>query len=469
MPMNIEINHRSLNEKCAVIGFHGVEDAARLAVPGLSSLQHRGQEGSGLVVSDGETMRIHKDMGLVARVYDEEHIDALPGNIAMGHNRYATHGESSLDHVQPVMRKNMLVAAAHNGNLPMTDALEHFLSEKNALIPGSNDSEMMTDAIEYYMEKGASLDDAIIESYRLFTGAFSLLVMTKDKIAAVRDANGIRPLSIGKINGGYMVASETCAFNTLEARFLRDVQPGELVVIGPDGLVSHEIVKGDQKLDIFEFVYFARPDSMLMGKRVNEVRRNFGIRLAQEYPIKADVVIPIPDSAIPAAEGYSETTGIPLRQGFAKNRYINRTFIEPDPRIREMGVKLKLNLVPEVVQGKRVVLVDDSIVRATTARDLVAMFRAAGAIEVHLMVSSPPVKYPDFYGIATKDQSTLVAAQHSVDEIRKIIGANSLNYLSLDGLIKATELPEESFCTSCFTGEYPIDIGHNREGIIFGV
>ncbi len=459
-----------IGEKCAVVGLYDVGlAAARLAVPALWSLQHRGQESSGIVVSDGEMLRAHRGMGLVARVYEEKDIDALPGSIALGHNRYSTDGGSTVDHVQPVVREDMLVASAHNGNLPVTDALRDFLMEHDALISGSNDSEMMTDAIRYHMSRGASLEEAIIESFPLFTGAFSFLVMTKDKIAAVRDQFGIRPLSIGRINGGYMFASETCALNTLQAKHLRDVQPGELVIAGQDGLRSFEIATGKQKLDIFELVYFARPDSVLLGKRVNEVRRNFGFHLADEHSIKADVVIPIPDSAIPAAEGYSEKTGIPLRHGFAKNRYIHRTFIQPDQRLREMGVRLKLDIIPEVVAGKRVVIVDDSIVRATTARDLVSMLRGAGAIEVHFMVSSPPVKYPDFYGIDTPNQSKLAAAHMSIEEIRKSIGANSLHYLSYEGLIKATGLPEDVFCTSCFTGNYPIDIGVKREGIIFHV
>lgn len=468
MPMHIETLEQP-QEKCAVVGLYDIgPEAARLAVPALSSLQHRGQDSSGLVVSDGE-MHVHKGMGLVATVHVEKHMKKLPGTLAIGHNRYATFGESNLEHVQPVIRPDLQVAVAHNGNLPVTECLENFLREHDALIPGSNDSEMMTDAIAYYMSTGATLEEAITDSFPLFTGAFSLVVMTKDKVAAVRDSSGIRPLSIGKLNGGYMFASETCAFETLDARYIRDVRPGEMVVIGPGGLQSFEIQKGKQQLDIFEFVYFSRPDSMLLGRRVNEVRRNFGIRLAQEFPVKADIVVPIPDSSIPSAEGFSETSGIPLRQAFAKNRYINRTFIEPDQRVRELGVRLKLNIIPEVVRGKRVVVVDDSIVRATTARDLVQMFRSKGAIEVHLMVSSPPVKYPDFYGIATPDQSKLIASRMSVDDIRKKIGADSLSFLSYEGMIAATELPEDVFCTSCFTGNYPIEIGHNKNGIIFNV
>jgi amidophosphoribosyltransferase len=458
-----------LHEKCAVVGFYNTgPEAARLAAPALMTLQHRGQESSGIAVSHEDRLKVHKDMGLVASVYRPEDIDRLPGSMAIGHNRYSTDGPSSVEHAQPVMREDRLVTFAHNGNLPVTEALEKFLVEKNALRPGSNDSEMMADALEWYVRRGASLGEAMMESFPLFTGAFSVVAMTKDSIVAARDEYGIRPLSIGKINGGYVFASETCALDTVQARHMRDVRPGELIVVDSSGFHSHELARAKQKLDIFEYVYFARPDSMLLGKSVNEVRWNLGIQLAKEHPVKADIVIPIPDSAIPAAEGYAYETHIPMRQGFAKNRYIHRTFITPNQRLREAGVKLKLNPLEHVLAGKRVAVVDDSIVRATTARDLVTMLRNKGAVEVHFMVSSPPVRYPDFYGINTPEQAQLVAAHKSVDEIRQLIGADSLNYLSYPGLIAATGVSEDLLCTSCFTGEYPIEIGEeNRKGIIF--
>lgn len=455
-------------EKCAVVGMYKAgPDGARLVHPALFTLQHRGQESTGIAVSDGNQIRFHKDMGLVAHVYNERIIDSLPGAIAIGHNRYSTHSGSTAEHAQPVIGEDLLLATAHNGNLPVTDKLESFLSSKNISIEGHNDSEMMTDAIRYYMKQGAMLEEAVIESFPLFTGAFSFLAMTKDKIVAIRDQFGIRPLSIGKLNGGYVFASETCALDTVQASFLRDVRPGEMVILDERGLTSHELAPGEQKLDIFELVYFARPDSRLLGHSVNEIRYNFGVRLAQENAIKADIIIPVPDSAIPAAEGYASVTGIPTRQGFAKNRYIHRTFIEPDQRLRDNDVRLKLHPLPDVIAGKRVIIIDDSIVRKTTAGHLVELVRRAGAIEVHFLVSSSPVKFPDFYGVDTPNQSKLAAANMSVDEIRRSINADSLHYLSYEGMIAATGLPEDVFCTSCFTGDYPIDIGVNREGIIF--
>jgi amidophosphoribosyltransferase len=463
------VEHDRPKENCAVVGFFNTgSETARLAVPALMTLQHRGQESSGIAVSHEEQLKVHKDMGLVASVYRPEDIDALPGSIAIGHNRYSTDGPSSVEHAQPIMREDRLVTFAHNGNLPVTDALEAFLKEKNAFRPGSNDSEMMADAVEWYVRRGASLEDAMTESYPLFTGAFSVVAMTKDTLVAARDPYGIRPLSIGKINGGFVFASETCALDTVQARHIRDVRPGELVVVKEKEMYGREVASAHQKLDVFEYVYFARPDSMLMGQSVNEVRWKYGVQLAHEHPVKADIVIPVPDSAIPAAEGYAFQSGIPMRQGFSKNRYIHRTFITPDQRLREAGVRLKLNPLEPVLAGKRVAVVDDSIVRATTARDLVTLLRSKGAVEVHFMVSSPPVVYPDFYGINTSDQSQLIAASKSIDEIRQQIGADSLNYLSYEGLISATGVSEDLLCTSCFTGEYPIEIGKmNRSGIVY--
>lgn len=457
-----------MHEKCAVVGMYGAgPDSPRLAVYALSSLQHRGQESSGIAASDGGSIRIHKDMGLVAHVYNDEIINSLPYSLLLGHNRYSTYLGSTKDHAQPVMRDDMLVALGHNGNLPVTDTLEKFLSSHNISTSGSNDSEMMADAIRRYVQSGASLGDAISECFPLFTGAFSMLVMTKDAIAAVRDQYGIHPLSIGRLNGGYVFASETCAFNPIQASFLRDVRPGEMVMIDEKGLHSTELAKSTLKIDIFEPVYFMRPDSELLGRSVNEMRYNFGIHLAKECPVKADIVIPVPDSAIPAAEGYAFQSGIPMREGFAKNRYIHRTFIQPSQQQRENDVRLKLNPLPDVIAGKRVIVIDDSIVRSTTARHLVDLLWQAGAIEVHFMVTSPPVKFSDFYGIDTPEQKKLAAATMTIEEIRLAIHATSLHYLSFDGLIKATGLPEEVFCTACFTGEYPIDIGKKRDGIIY--
>jgi amidophosphoribosyltransferase len=465
----VEDSNLSTGEKCGIFGVYGKGiEAARMTFFGIYSLQHRGQESTGISSSDGKKITTHKAMGLVTQVYNEHDLKRLAGSIAIGHNRYSTYGGSFFEHTQPVTGKKNIVALAHNGNLPETKRLIAFLhaNKLNSETEGLSDSSLMHLALEYLLEKGLSLEDAIKEAFPLFTGAFCLLVMTKDKIAAVRDSCGIRPFTIGTINGsGYIFSSETCAIDTVGGKFLREVLPGEMVVVGKNGLKSYKLTEPNQKLDIFEFVYFSRPDSMIMGKRVYEVRKNLGKELAKEYPLKVDVIIPVPDSSVPAATGYSIGTKIPLELGLIKNRYVGRTFIMPDPRLRDRGVKMKLNPIPEVIKGKNIVLVDDSIVRGNTTRKLIKLVRAAGAKEVHLLISSPPVKFPDFYGIDTPVQKDLIGANKTVKEIEKFTGADSLYYLSYRGLIKATELGEEVFCTSCFTGDYPIDIGENKKNI----
>lgn len=459
-------NNNFLHEKCAVFGVYGKGlDVARLTYFGLYALQHRGQESSGISASDGKNIKTHKAMGLVAQVYGEENLERLKGYMAIGHNRYSTYGGSFFEHTQPVTDKDRNVVLAHNGNLPDVTKLVEFLSSKKISTKGFSDSGLMHLAIAYFVKNGSSLEEAIKNSFPLFTGAFCLLVMTKNKIAAVRDKYGIRPFSIGTLNGGYVFSSETCALDTVSATYLRDVKPGEMVIVDTKGLHSYELAKPNQKLDIFELVYFSRPDSILLGKRVHEVRKNLGKELAKEHPIKADVVIPVPDSSIPAAIGYATTLNIPFDFGLVKNRYIGRTFIMPDQRLRDRGVQMKLNPIEEVIKGKRVVVIDDSIVRGTTTKKLIQMIRDAGAKEVHLMSSCPPVRYPDYYGIDTPIQKNLIAARMTVAEIKKFLDADSLTYLSYNGLIRATGLPENVFCTSCFTGEYPIDIGENKKNI----
>ncbi|QQG40820.1 MAG: amidophosphoribosyltransferase [Candidatus Levyibacteriota bacterium] len=459
-----------LNEKCAVFGIYGRGlDAARLTYFGLYALQHRGQESSGISTGDGKTIKTHKSTGLVAQVYTEDDLHKLQGYIAIGHNRYSTSGGSLFQHTQPVTDKDNILITAHNGNLPRLEKLKGFLVEKGIDTEGFNDTEHIHSTVSWYLKHGETLENAIAKTFPLMTGAFSLLFMTKDKVAAVRDSYGIRPLSIGTLNGGYIFSSETCALDTVSAKNLRDVTPGELVVISEKGLKSQILAKPNQKLDIFEFVYFSRPDSKLLGKRVYKMRENLGKLLAKEYPIKADVVIPVPESSIPAATGYANALKIPLEFGLVKNRYIGRTFIMPDQKLRDRGVQMKLNPIEELIIGKKVVLIDDSIVRGTTSKKIVSMVRNAGAKEVHLLISSPPVKYPDFYGINTPFQKDLIAANMTVSEIEKFVGADSLNFLSYEALIKATELPESLFCTSCFTGKYPIDIGDNAKHIRFGV
>lgn len=466
---NIGLNGDTLNEKCAVFGVYNAHDASREVYFGLYSLQHRGQESSGIASSDSNKIHVHKSNGLVAQVFEEKDFEHLRGKIAIGHNRYSTSGGTLHQHNQPVHKSGDPIALAHNGNLPSTKALETFLSKNGVSLDHLNDSEMIYEAIRLVMNQGKSLVDAVTETYHLFTGAFAILVMTRDELVALQDPYGIRPLSIGKLNGGYAFSSETCALDTVNAEFIRDVEPGEMVVANKDGLKTYNLVKGQRKLDIFEFVYFARPDSKLLGKRVYEVRQNFGKILAQENLVKADVVIPVPESAIPAAIGYSMESGIQYQQGLIKNRYIGRTFIMPDQRLRDRSVQMKLIPVPEVLEGKSVVVIDDSIVRGTTTGKIIKMLRQAGAREVHVMISSPPVKYPDFYGINTPLQKDLIAANKTIEEIQEIIGADSLTYLSYEGLIRATGLPESMFNTSMFNGKYPIDIKERAEDINFSL
>ena len=453
-----------LREKCAVFGVYvpGLDGAevARLVHTGLWTLQHRGQESTGISVSDGAHIRTHKGQGLVAHVYDEASLRSLVGHAAIGHNRYSTSGGDGLRHAQPVTSTADLLALAHNGNLPNIVPLSRALGDAGVDIAGANDSELMHLALERELARGATLDDAVRACFPLFTGAFSLALLTAGALAAVRDVRGIRPLALGRIGNGWVVSSETCAIDAVGGTLLRDVRPGELVVIDDNGVRSIQLAAGREQLDIFEFVYFARPDSVLLGLRVNEVRRQFGIQLAREYAVQADVVIPVPDSGVPAAIGYANEAGIPLDVGLVKNRYIHRTFIQPAQRLRESGVRMKLNPIAEVLQGRRVAVVDDSLVRGTTARQIVAMLRHAGAREVHYLVSSPPVKFPDIYGIDLPNSADLVAARLSVEEIRRSIGADSLAYLSYGGMIAATGLPDERFCTSCFSGVYPLDVSH---------
>ncbi|HEY4513758.1 MAG TPA: amidophosphoribosyltransferase [Candidatus Paceibacterota bacterium] len=458
---------QDLGEKCGVFGVFGRGlDVSRISFFGLFALQHRGQESSGIAASDGKSIVCHKGMGLVSQVFLEENIKELKGHIAIGHNRYSTAGGSHVDHAQPTIVGNWSIALAHNGNLPSTTALEKFLRGKNIETDKLSDSRMIAHAIAALVQEGDSIEEAIKKTYPLMTGAFSILIMTKEKLIGIRDECGIRPLSIATFNGGFILSSETCAFQTVGAEFLRDVNPGEMVIIDEKGLRSEQIVAPNPKMDIFEFVYFARPDSHLLGKSVYSVRRNFGIQLAKEYPLSVDVVIPVPETAIPVAVGYSAESGIPMEMGITKNRYIHRTFIEPEQHIRDQGVKAKLTPILEVLKGKRVAVIDDSIVRGTTSRKIVEMLFEAGAIEVHFLVSSPPIIFPDFYGIDTPRQKELLAATRSVSEMKKYLGATSLQFLSYDGMIKATGIPEDRFSTSCFTGEYPIDIRERAKEIV---
>ncbi len=457
-------------EKCAVFGVYTKsQKASQLVYAGLWALQHRGQDSSGISSTDGEEIYTHKALGLVASVYQEGDLDRLNGHISIGHNRYATSGELE-GHIQPTTSDQNRIALAHNGTLPVRVELANFLQSKNVQTDQLNDSELMHGAIEYYIAKGKPIEEAVSLSFPLFTGAFSVVGLTRDKLVGIRDRFGIRPFCIGAFDdGGFVLSSETCGLDSVGATYIRDVEPGEMVVIDENGLHSQSLAKGIEKLDIFEVVYFARPDSSIKGKSINDMRLEMGRQLARERAIDADIVIPVPNSAIPAALGYAQQSGIPFENGLLKNAYIHRTFINPSPMIREREVAIKFSPMPGVLEGKRVIVIEDSIVRGTTLKNLVKIMRVAGAKEVHLLSASPPVKYPDFYGIATPQQQELIASRMSQDQIREYFGADSLQYLSYEGLIRATGLPESSFCTACYTGEYPIDIGDNAKQINFAV
>lgn len=457
-----------IREKCGLFGVYGRGfEAARLVHPGLWALQHRGQESSGIAASDGQTVRVKKGIGLVSHVFSETDLKFLKGHLAIGHNRYSTSGDAWDKHAQPVVVDigTKKIALGHNGNLPSTKKIEGFLESKKISPKGLNDSELIAQSIAYFVSQGESLEKAIVKAYPLFTGSFCLIVMDETKIIGVRDPFGIRPLCLGKLNSGYVIASETCALDIIGAKFLREVKPGEMVIINDKGLKSIQVEKGQQKLDVFEFVYFARPDSYLLGKSVDAVRQNLGKELAREFKIKADIVIPIPDSAIPAAIGFSKESHVPFEMGLIKNRYIHRTFISPEEHTRGRIVQLKLNPMRHILKGKRVIVIDDSIVRGTTSGKIIKMIRDAGAKSVHLLISSPPVRFPDFYGINTPNQKELIASYRNLQQLTKEFGADSLHYLSYKGLLRAIGVPESSLCTSCFTGKYPIDIGERKKEI----
>lgn len=459
-----------LKEKCGIVGIYGKGlPISRLAFFSLFALQHRGQEASGITTSDGKKLYTHKGAGLVAQVYTEKNIEILKGHISIGHNRYSTSGGGALDHAQPVVNKNNTFALAHNGNLPSVESLRNFLISKKALQKNRMDSELITDVIDFFIKEGNEISKSLEKAFPIITGAFSLVMMDKDNLVAVRDSYGMRPLSLGRIGKGYVVASETCALKTIGATFLREVKPGEMILINSKGIKSKQLAKPTPKHDIFEYVYFARPDSVLNGKLIYEVRKNFGKVLAKEYPLKVDAIVPVPDTATPVALGYSEVSGIPIEMALVKNRYVHRTFIEPDQKSRRNSVALKLIPLPAVLKGKKIAVIDDSIVRGNTCRRLVKTLFKAGAKEVHLLISSPPVRFPDFYGIDTPKQGELIASHKTVEEIRKFMGATSLHYLSLEGLIKSIGLPKDELSISLFTGVYPIDLKERKREVDYDV
>ena len=447
-----------IHEECGIFGVFGHPEAANLAYLGLYALQHRGQEGAGICSSDGKTLHLEKSMGLVSDIFNEKRLKRLPGDSAIGHNRYSTAGSSVLKNVQPLLANYALgsIAIAHNGNLVNAEQMRNELETEGAIFQSSSDSEVILHLIA--RAKSEDPYERITEALKDVRGAFSLLFLRENEMIALRDPFGVRPLAIGKVDGAYVVASETCAFDIINAEYIRDVEPGEMVIINENGIRSIQALKSPRKaFCVFEFIYFSRPDSYIYNHTcVNTIRKNFGKQLAIDSPVDADIVIPVPDSGVPAAVGFAEQSGIPFDFGLIRNHYVGRTFIEPKQSIRHFGVKIKLNPVRCLLEGKRVVVVDDSIVRGTTSKKIIKMIReVGGAKEVHMRISSPPTVGPCFYGIDTPTRQELIASTHLVEEIRKYITADSLSYLSINGLRGIVPHPE-NYCTACFDNKYPI-------------
>ncbi|GAA1868971.1 amidophosphoribosyltransferase [Brevibacterium marinum] len=454
------------------------EEIAKLTYFGLYALQHRGQESAGIAASNGRQILIYRDMGLVSQVFHERDLELLQGHIALGHTRYSTTGSPSFENAQPTLGPTPFgtVALAHNGNLTNFDDLEALAdgrrddankvveeaTKKNSRTrpfrDSSNDTSLVTEL--FATEEGENLTEAALNLLPKVEGAFSLAFMDENTLYAARDRHGVRPLTLGRMENGWVVASETAALDIVGADFVRDVEPGELIAIDEDGLRSFKFAEQDQARCVFEYVYLARPDSVLHGKTVHAARTQMGRQLADEYPVDADLVIATPESGTPAAVGYAEQSGIPFGQGLMKNAYVGRTFIQPSDTLRQRGIRLKLNPLRENIEGKRLIVVDDSIVRGNTQRALVRMLREAGAKEIHVRISSPPVKWPCFYGIDFATRAELIANGLNMDEIRDNLGAESLGYISLDGMIEATQQERSQLCTACFSGEYPIPVNN---------
>lgn len=451
-------------EACGVFGVYAPgEDVARLTYFGLHALQHRGQESAGIAVGDNETVTVTKNLGLVSRVFKESDLDSLTGNVAIGHTRYSTTGSStSWENAQPHLSTigRQVIALAHNGNLVNTAELRDALKDRGIKFRSTTDSEVIATLIGAFTQQHHHIRDGIRETMKLIQGAYAVVLITEEALYAFRDPHGVRPLALGKLDErGWVLSSETCGLDIVGAEYVRDVEPGEIVKISVDGVEAQQGVPPEQSaLCMFEFVYFARPDSVLNDCTLYEARRRMGEALAHEAPADADFVIGVPDSGIPAATGFAHESGLPYGEGLAKNRYVGRTFISPSQTLRQQGIRLKLNPLKHAINGKRIVVVDDSIVRGNTTRKLVQLLREAGAAEVHMRITSPPVVWPCFYGIDTDTQDQLIASSHSVEEIRAHIGADSLAYLSLDGMIGATGGTKNDFCLACFDGTYPIEI-----------
>jgi len=451
-------------DECGVFGVWAPgEEVAKLTFYGLYALQHRGQESAGIATSDGERIFVYKDMGLVSQVFTESDLATLTGNLAIGHCRYSTTGSSTWNNAQPTLRatNHGTLALAHNGNLTNTgdlaEKLSKIITEKNDDgLHATTDTEIMTALIA--AQEGKNFESSALEVLPQLKGAFSLVFMDEHTLYAARDHHGVRPLVIGKLEHGWVVASESAALDIVGASFVREVEPGEFIAIDQNGLRSHRWATPEPKGCIFEYVYLARPDTSISGRNVHATRVAVGEQLAKEHPAIADLVIPVPESGTPAAIGYAKASGIPYGMGLVKNSYVGRTFIQPSQTIRQLGIRLKLNPLREIIEGKRIVVVDDSIVRGNTQRALVRMLREAGALEIHVRISSPPVKWPCYYGIDFASRAELIAAGLETEEIRRSIGADSLGYVSMEGLIAATTIAEDKLCTACFSGKYPIQI-----------
>jgi amidophosphoribosyltransferase len=444
-------------DECGVFGIFGHPEAANMTYLGLYALQHRGQESAGIAASDGHLVRLSRAMGYVADVFDSQTLSDLPGSLAVGHVRYSTAGESSVANAQPFLIDcaHGQMAICHNGNLVNATELKDELVRQGSIFQSTTDTEVVLHL--YARSRKATVEDAVIDAVSQVQGAFSFVMMTRDRLIAVRDPHGFRPLALGRLGDGYVVCSETCAMDLIGATYVRDVEPGEILVVSAEGMRSIKPFPPAHLAQcVFEHVYFSRPDSYVFGKSVNEVRTDLGRMLAREQPVAADVVVPVPDSGVCAATGFADESKIPLRMGLIRNHYVGRTFIQPQSSIRHFGVKVKLNPVRSILSGKRVVLVDDSIVRGTTSRKIVKMVRAAGATEVHVRISCPPTISPCFYGVDTPRRSELIAATHTLEEITTYLNADSVGYLSHDGMLSVLGSERGQYCSSCYTGHYPV-------------
>ncbi len=458
--MEIELpKDDKFHEECGVVAIYNHPEAANLAYLGLYALQHRGQESAGIATSDNGKMHIELGMGLVADIFSSQRIAKLPGNMAVGHNRYSTAGISKIMNAQPCLinyAKGSL-ALAHNGNLVNADMIRDALVEDGAIFQSTNDSEVVVHLIAH--SHGETFVDRVTEALAAVSGAYSLALMSENEIIAARDPMGFRPLCLGELDGAYVVASESCVMDLIEAKYIREIEPGEILLINEKGLQSFFPFKRNGTHQcVFEHIYFARPDSFIFGEYVYSVRKRMGHALAKQAPVEADIVMPVPDSGNLSALGYSEASGIPFEMGLIRNHYVGRTFIEPQSPIRHFGVKIKLNAVKELIKGKRVIVIDDSIVRGTTSRKIVKMEREAGATEVHVRISSPPTLFPCFYGIDTPNREELIASKHTLEETCKYITADSLEYLHIDSMMDIMRDDKDKYCAACFDGNYPVDI-----------